>query len=35
MARAFVIRPFGTKTDSSGRVLDFEVVHSTLIKPAL
>jgi hypothetical protein len=35
MARAFVIRPFGTKKDSSGREIDFERVHRDLIKPAL
>ena len=35
MARAFVIRPFGTKRDSSGKELDFERVHRDLIEPAL
>ncbi|HSB70467.1 MAG TPA: tetratricopeptide repeat-containing protein [Candidatus Methylomirabilis sp.] len=35
MARAFVIRPFGTKTDSSGKKIDFERVHRELIDPAL
>ena len=35
MARAFVIRPFGVKKDSSGREIDFERVHKELIKPAL
>jgi hypothetical protein len=36
MARAFVIRPFGTdKKDSAGKVLDFERVHTDLIEPAL
>ena len=35
MARAFVIRPFGTKKDSSGTEIDFERVHRELIGPAL
>jgi tetratricopeptide repeat protein len=35
MARAFVIRPFGTKTDSFGRKIDFDRVHRELIDPAL
>ena len=35
MARAFVIRPFGKKKDSSGREIDFEQVHLQLIQPAL
>jgi len=35
MARAFVIRPFGVKEDSSGQKIDFERVHRELIKPAL
>jgi hypothetical protein len=35
MQRAFVIRPFGTKTDSSGTVIDFERVHDELIGRAL
>jgi hypothetical protein len=35
MQRAFVIRPFGTKTDSSGTEIDFERVHQELILPAL
>ena len=35
MARAFVIRAFGTKTDSSGKKIDFERVHRELIDPAL
>lgn len=35
MERAFVIRPFGTKKDSSGREIDFELVHDALIRPAL
>ena len=35
MPRTFVIRPFGTKKDSSGREIDFERVHTELIKPAL
>lgn len=33
--RAFVIRGFGEKKDSSGRVVDFEKVHAALIQPAL
>lgn len=35
MARAFIIRPFNKKTDSSGQVVDFERVHQELIAPAL
>ncbi len=35
MARAFVIRPFGTKKDLSGRKIDFDRVHKELIGPAL
>lgn len=35
MARAFVIRPFGPKKDSSGTEIDFERVHKELIGPAL
>jgi hypothetical protein len=35
MARAFVIRPFGKKKDSSGREFDFEAIHATVIGPAL
>jgi hypothetical protein len=35
MARAFVIRPFGTKKDSAGVAIDFDRVHHDLIKPAL
>jgi len=35
MARSFVIRPFGEKTDSKGNKLDFEDVHNVLIGPAL
>jgi hypothetical protein len=33
--RAFVIRPFGIKTDSAGGTLDFDEVHNKLIGPAL
>jgi hypothetical protein len=33
--RAFVIRPFGEKTDSAGTTIDFEKVHNDLIVPAL
>ena len=35
MARAFVIRPFGTKKDSAGKDIDFERVQRELIGPAL
>ena len=35
MARAFVIRPFRIKTDSSGKEIDFEQIHHELIQPAL
>jgi hypothetical protein len=35
MPRAFVIRPFGTKKDSSGTGIDFDRVHKELIGPAL
>ena len=35
MQRAFVIRPFGKKTDASGTAIDFEQVHAQLIAPAL
>jgi hypothetical protein len=35
MQRAFVIRGFGTKKDSGGNSVDFELVHATLIEPAL
>ena len=35
MPRAFVIRPFGIKTDSKQTEIDFELVHDTLIAPAL
>ncbi len=35
MGRAFVIRPFGTKKDSSGREINFDQVHEMLIGPAL
>ncbi len=35
MARAFVIRPFGTKKDMAGKDIDFERVHCELIGPAL
>jgi hypothetical protein len=35
MQRAFVIRPFGKKTDASGIAIDFELVHEHLIAPAL
>src|SRR5216683_4314518 len=35
MQRAFIIRPFGAKKDSSGTEIDFERVHRDLIGPAL
>ena len=35
MQRAFVIRPFGKKTDAAGTAIDFEQVHERLIAPAL
>jgi len=35
MARAFIIRPFGTKKDSGGAEIDFERVDRELIGPAL
>ena len=35
MARAFVIRPFGVKKDSTGREFDFEAAQDRLITPAL
>ncbi len=35
VARAFVIRPFGKKTDASGRKIDFDRIHEQLIAPAL
>lgn len=33
--RAFVIRPFGNKTNAAGAIIDFERVHKELIEPAL
>ena len=33
--RAFIIRGFGVKKDSSGQSIDFEQVHARLIAPAL
>lgn len=35
MARAFVIRPFGSKKDSAGNEINFDRVHNELIGPAL
>ena len=35
MARAFVIRPFGTKKDTAGKDIDFERAQRELIGPAL
>ena len=35
MQRVFVIRGFGTKTDSKGASIDFDRVHTDLIDPAL
>jgi hypothetical protein len=35
MQRAFIIRPFGTKTDRAGKEINFEHIHHELIAPAL
>jgi hypothetical protein len=35
MERAFVIRPFGVKKDSTGTEIDLEKIHQELIAPAL
>jgi Tetratricopeptide Repeats-Sensor len=35
MAQAFVIRPFDKKKDSSGKEIDFELIHKELIDPSL
>jgi hypothetical protein len=35
MARVFVIRPFGTKSDSAGKAVNFDVIHEKLIAPVL
>ena len=35
MTHAFVIRPFNTKTDTSGKQIDFERVYHSLIGPVL
>ena len=35
MTRAFVIRPFGTKEDKSGKKINFEEIHIKLIQPAI
>ena len=35
MTRAFVIRPFNTKEDRSGKKIDFEAIHNKLIHPAI
>lgn len=35
MARAFVIRPFGKKKDSAGKEFDFDLIHATVVGPAL
>ncbi len=35
MTRAFVIRPFGTKKDRSGKEINFEEIHNKLIQPAI
>jgi hypothetical protein len=32
---AFVVMPFGTKTDAEGQAIQFDVVHRKLIQPAL
>lgn len=31
----FVLMPFGRKTDASGRVVEFDQVYGTIIKPAV
>lgn len=31
----FVLMPFGRKTDESGRVVEFDQVYDTIIKPAV
>lgn len=35
MSRAFIIRPFGKKTDANGREIDFDDIDRELITPAL
>jgi hypothetical protein len=35
MQRVFIIRGFGTKKDSAGQAIDFELVQESLIAPAL
>jgi hypothetical protein len=37
MAKAvcFVLMPFGTKVDSSGRPIDFDVIYNSIFKPAV
>jgi len=32
---AFVVMPFGTKTDATGQEIQFNEVHKRLIRPAL
>jgi hypothetical protein len=33
MQRAFIIRPFGKKTDRAGREIDLEKISAELIEP--
>jgi hypothetical protein len=35
LQRAFIIRPFGKKTDRRGREIDFDHISSVLIEPAM
>ena len=35
MARTFIICPFGTKKDSAGEEINFELIQEKLIEPAL
>lgn len=35
MQQCFVIMPFGKKTDSKGRIIDFKIVYDQLIRPAI
>jgi len=35
MPRAFIIRPFGTRTDKGGQEINFEQISAILIEPAL
>src|SRR5690349_3113391 len=31
----FVLMPFGTKPDASGRLIDFDAVYATVLRPAI